>query len=119
MNETEVLRSITKELNDVERFCDDQYSALMNRMKESMYKFKELELSDKQIAELLGLVYKGYDAEIEDMLSTCNLTSYLLQQLDKSYEIIRHNTESLISMYNTIQLRNNMCHNGVHDEKGD
>ena len=86
----------------------------MNRMKESMYRFKELDLSDEQIADLLGLVYKDLDDEIEDMLATYDYRLHLLDQLDKSYKIIQENTESLI---NLIQQSHNLVHNGGSDEK--
>mgnify|MGYP003305858716 CR=1 FL=1 len=72
---TELLRKVRKELNDIELYLDKLNSQKYNRMKDAIWELKALDLSDKQIAHLLSLVFVDEEDVIYDQNQYPSATS--------------------------------------------
>ena len=112
---TELLRKVRKELNDIELYLDKLNSQKYNRMKDAIWELKALDLSDKQIAHLLSLVFVDEEDVIYEQITTINNNINLLDQLKDNLAVMKHNCECLLSMYNDRQLRNSIVHNCIDD----
>lgn len=113
---TELLRKVRKELNDIELYLDKLNSQKYNRMKDAIWELKALDLSDKQIAHLLSLVFVDEEDVIYDQITTINNNINLLDRLKENFAVMKHNCECLLSMCNDIQLRDSIVHNNMMEE---